>query len=124
MEIQARIPAALCAIHNFIQSQDPNEGDLPGQRRHIPFSNHNDEDHPPESAQLPDGPQARPDAQAQAGDTSLLMRLRRDSIAQQMWDDYQLVLLEQGSLESDGFTTSKSGSDSEELVEPEGDSDL
>ena len=28
-DVQARIPAALCAIHNFIQQQDPSEGPLP-----------------------------------------------------------------------------------------------
>ena len=31
LEIQARIPAALCAIHNFIQEHDPNEGELEGR---------------------------------------------------------------------------------------------
>ena len=71
LEIQARIPAALCSIHNFIRTHDqldqdedllePDYGD-----------DCNDHDNLREAAELrPDEPSAR-----------------RDQIAQQMWDDY------------------------------------
>ena len=29
VEVQAKIPAALCAIHNFIRQFDPSEGQVP-----------------------------------------------------------------------------------------------
>jgi len=31
MTVQAQIPAALCALHNFICIPDPDEQDLPGE---------------------------------------------------------------------------------------------
>jgi hypothetical protein len=34
MTVQAQIPAALCALHNFIHIHDPCEQDLPGEEYH------------------------------------------------------------------------------------------
>ena len=77
LEIQARIPAALCSIHNFIRvrthaSDKPEDEDLFGTH----YGNHrSDPDRIAEAAALmPDEPCAR-----------------RDQIAQQMWDDYDEI---------------------------------
>jgi hypothetical protein len=84
--IQARIPAALCAIHNFIQVHDPDEGplsdtgDLPA---HEPDDYHPD---PTPAAEL----EAATDAHA-----------KRDSIAQAMWEDYQDILARRGITEEE-----------------------
>jgi hypothetical protein len=72
LEIQARIPAVLCSIHNFIRTHDDQvdeEGNLaePDYR-----NNDNDNNYNAEVAELiPDEPSTR-----------------RDQITQQMWDDY------------------------------------
>ena len=34
MTVQAQIPAALCALHNFICIHNPHEQDLPGEEYH------------------------------------------------------------------------------------------
>jgi hypothetical protein len=73
LEIQARIPAALCSIHNFIRThasdfdQFDEDKDLPPQY----IDDHDDHDIPEAATLWPEEPSAR-----------------RDQIAQQMWDDY------------------------------------
>jgi hypothetical protein len=70
MEIQARIPTALCAIHNFICTHDADESlTEPEFMDYTP----NDHDHNASVA-------AAAEADRSSG--------RRDIIAQQMWDDY------------------------------------
>lgn len=72
LEIQARIPAALCSIHNFIRTH----GDQLDRDENLVepdcINDCGDHDHVAEAAAVgPDEPSAR-----------------RDQIAQQMWDDY------------------------------------
>lgn len=81
MEIQARIPAALCAIHNFIRIHDPAEEIMYAGDDDNTTRDRNDV--APASAE-PDLPSAR-----------------RDRIAQEMWDDYLAVVLERGSIGED-----------------------
>ena len=88
INIQARIPAALCAIHNFIRRHDPNEGPLPESRE----SSDNDRNN-----------QCEADHLAEAGEEQgTEASIRHDRIAQQMWDDYQQILADrQEELELD-----------------------
>jgi hypothetical protein len=83
MEIQARIPAALCALHNFIRRSDPT-----------------DIDDYPDATDLASG---RANG-AEIGDLATRaintaerdrMSLQRDRIAQDMWDSY-LAWIERG----------------------------
>lgn len=81
MQIQARIPPALGAIHNFIRIHDPREIDgfeFEG------FNFEGDED-VGTLAVGPAGPAERSRAVT-----------RRDEIAQAMWDNYRRILLERG----------------------------
>ena len=79
MDIQARLPIALCAIHNFVRRYDPDdffdpeltEGDLP-----IELGD--------ELGVLGDGP-------ADAAERRQANH-RRNNIAQEMWQDYQQEL--------------------------------
>jgi hypothetical protein len=90
MDIQARIPAALCAIHNFIRDHDPNEGTLPEGS----VFNYDNPDH-----------QGQPDSndseQAQVHNAARQhANATRDRIAQEMWDDYQAILHERGLMDT------------------------
>ena len=98
LDIQARIPAALCAIHNFIGIHNPDEelihaGDENDENGddNAPFDNH--------------GAQA-----AGAGFDG--PSVRRDNIAQAMWDDYLAVRLERG-IDSDDESETESDDDDE-----------
>ena len=98
LDIQARIPAALCAIHNFIGIHNPDEelihaGDDNDENSddNAPFDNH--------------GAQA-------AGAGFDRPSVRRDSIAQAMWDDYLTVRLERG-IDSDDESETESDDDDE-----------
>jgi hypothetical protein len=76
MAIQARIPLALCAIHNFIRIHDPDEiHDFEVHDEHADIEPH---------GILAPGPAGR---QEIARGTA-----RRDVIAQSMWENYQLEL--------------------------------
>jgi hypothetical protein len=81
LAIQAQIPSALCAIHNFIRIHDSSEGqlleerDLHGQDYHI-FDQ-----------EVPIG-----EEEEQTGE----MSARRDQIAREMWEDYQQVVMQRG----------------------------
>jgi hypothetical protein len=99
MAIQARIPSALCAIHNFIRLHDSNEGPLPGF-----------EGTPGGSATVPG--QGAADEEA-AGIIEEGVGAMRDRIAQAMWDDYQNILYE------GNYGSNEMGSDSEGDVEME-----
>jgi hypothetical protein len=70
MDIQARIPAALCTIHNFISIHDPTEK--------VILADDDDDDAPAGDA---------PAAPAIAVDEP---SVRRDQIAQEMWEDYTM----------------------------------
>jgi hypothetical protein len=77
LEIQARIPAALCAIHNFICIHDPID--------EVMYTDDDDSNN---------GVVSNDDtieAVAAEADQPLV---RRDRIAQQMWDDYLAIRME------------------------------
>jgi hypothetical protein len=76
MDIQARVPAALCAIHNFIRRQDP---DLFCVEEDYDLAENDDDDHGGASA-LGTGPADT--AERRGADA------RRDAIAAAMWADY------------------------------------
>jgi hypothetical protein len=96
LEIQARIPAALCAVHNFIREHDPNEGELEETR-----------DFSPRGAGREDEPSmpAQP-ATAEAGTLW-------DQIAEEMWEEYQRILVERGTEPDDESSEYSSSSNSE-----------
>jgi hypothetical protein len=97
LEIQARIPAALCAIHNFIKEHDPDEGDLE-ETREFSDEHHRDENEP----FTPGDPE----------ETGTM----RDQIAEEMWLEYQRILAEQGMQPGDegsDLESSHSGNDSD-----------
>ena len=85
MDIQARIPPATAAMHNFIldhdpeeldkvsEAPDPNPGNLPAER---------------DFGTLARGP---PNAAEKA-----CAKAKHNQIAQEMWDSYQAVLAERG----------------------------
>jgi hypothetical protein len=89
LETQARIPAALCAIHNFIQEHDPNEEEVDEERDVAGggLGNLNEQEGGP-APELEDEP------------ASLL----RNQIAQDMWDQYQQVLAEREGLDDESET--------------------
>jgi hypothetical protein len=76
LNIQARIPTALCAIHNFIRHHDANDPSQPAPDD--AFDHHNDDDQP-------HGEQAVDPEEENEADQ------QRNQIAQAMWDDYQWV---------------------------------
>jgi hypothetical protein len=79
-EVQARIPAALCAIHNFIREFDSSEGKLPADNISFEYGGSN------EDAEVSGGNNDRTDS-------------RRDRIAEDMWRDYQRILMERGMVD-------------------------
>ena len=68
MQIQAQIPAALCAIHNFISHHDPDEDEMED------FDDGGNDEH------------------RAYNEEAIEPSVRRDRIAQEMWDDYQRLL--------------------------------
>ena len=85
MEVQAHIPPALCAIHNFIRIHDPHDieefADIEGHNVDV------------ESGALAE----HAVTQEEKGRASA----KRDAIASQMWDDYQELLHERADMERD-----------------------
>jgi hypothetical protein len=83
LEIQARIPAALCAIHNFMRTHDTDDSLTEPE-----FMDHtlNDHDH---------------DASAAVAAEADCSSERRDIIAQQMWEDYVRICSERESEEEE-----------------------
>ena len=83
MEIQARTPAALCALHNFIRRSEPDEiQDFPDADD---YSNASDLESGAEGAGIGDlATRAINAAESQR------MSIKRDQIAQDMWDSYTL----------------------------------
>ena len=81
LEIQARIPAALCTIHNFICTHDVDENVVEPDLGDDEAQNDHDHDHIASAAAAAelDCPSAR-----------------QDHIAQQMWDDYVRIRNERG----------------------------
>ena len=82
MEIQARIPPALCLVHNVIRVHDPN--DMMEYRD----LNVSDERFTTDTGNLANGP---PTEQARTHAS-----LRRDQIAGEMWEDYNRERVRRG----------------------------
>jgi hypothetical protein len=100
LRVQAQIPAALCAIHNFIRLHDLDEGPLPG------VDGASDKDTSSQAEQ--------PDLDAVVGqDTASEMSSMRDQIAEAMWDQYQRVLQERELADIDSEVDDLLASDSE-----------
>ena len=79
LDFQARIPAALCALQNFIQEVDHDEGAIPTdsqQLAYTPFSPDIYDDHG-------SGFIAEDDDEANSE-----VKLRRMNIANEMWESY------------------------------------
>jgi len=78
MDIQAQVPAALCALHNFIHRRNPGiyEEELQNQERAQQVEGEEDVAY----GELADGPADA--AERQRADA------RRDAIAHAMWQDY------------------------------------
>ena len=69
-EVQARLPAALCVIHNLICKLDSSEGNLPAETVSFGYGGSDEE----------------------IQDNNDSSDSRRDKIAEDMWRDYQRVL--------------------------------
>jgi DDE superfamily endonuclease len=107
LEIQARIPAALCAVHNFIRTHNPND-ELVESDLHDTMPDDHDSSHGiasvvPATTEV-DYPSSR-----------------RDFIAQQMWDDYVRICNERGFHRGDSEQEAGSEGDDED---PEYDADV
>ena len=83
LRIQAQIPSALCAIHNFILLHDQDEGPLSEERQLHDQVWHADGEYLDE------------------GEEETEMKVRRDQIAKAMWEDYQSILAERREAKSD-----------------------
>ena len=94
LEIQARIPAVLCAIHNFIGIHDPIDETI--------YTDDNDSNN---SVVFDDN---TTEAIAAEADTP---SARRDHIAQQMWDDYLAIRMERAIDNNDHDEDSEDSSD-------------
>src|ERR1700729_427961 len=81
LEIQARIPAALCTIHNFIRTHDVDKNVVEPDLGDDEAQNDHDHDHI---------------ASAAAAAELDCPFARQDHIAQQMWDDYVRIRNERG----------------------------
>ena len=75
LNIQARIPAALCAIHNFISKYDPGEGSLP--------ENAAGDDYDYDNTNF---------TETEPGNTNVADKC--DRIAEMMWESYQQIRAE------------------------------
>ena len=84
LQVQARIPAALCAIHNFISIHDPDEDTI---------LTVDDNDNTP----LDDDREPFAAAAAEIDTPSM----KRDRIAQAMWDDYLAICRQRGIMNGD-----------------------
>jgi hypothetical protein len=106
VKVQAQIPSALCAIHNFIRTHDPKEDELPN----LGNSEY--------SSSIPNpGDDGVRQMNHGENDVSDDVTVRRDKIAQDMWDSYQRVL-EDRELEGDesGYEDDDDNNFTEEMI--------
>jgi hypothetical protein len=85
--IQARIPAALCALHNYIRIHDPDEEPLP--HRAVFNDNPTHQGQPAQGGPDVTDPMVEDDV---VDDVSA--NVFRDRMAAEMWEDYQNILHE------------------------------
>lgn len=81
LDIQARIPTALCAIHNFIRKHEPDEQELQAT---LVGDNFHDPDEGADAAE-----------DAEDGDLETGMGAIRDRIATEMWEAYSTHILQE-----------------------------
>ena len=97
LHIQARLPAALAALHNFISDHNPHKQPISGFNTHgaapIDDDDQNDDNH----------------AFSGAGED---VDERRDAIAQAMWEDYIQILAAQNVGEDDPIDSDLEDEDS------------
>jgi len=79
LSIQAQIPAALCALHNFIRIHDPQEEELA------------DEEYDNQGSYTGDG-FVRQVSNVEDNNSNGAVTRQRDQIAQSMWQSYQAIL--------------------------------
>ncbi|KAL0059951.1 hypothetical protein AAF712_013300 [Marasmius tenuissimus] len=92
MDFQSLLPAALAATHNFILKHDPTDHKLPGDSRDPAPGAHVDA----EDAHVRDiGELAAAHTTTEEYEEALQ---KRDSIAEQMWQQYQQVLAERSNV--------------------------
>jgi hypothetical protein len=84
LNVQARIPVALCAIHNFTAKYDSNEASLPES---TPSGCDDSQDHVESTGVEPE----------RSSDTVV----NRDHIAEMMWQGYQHTRAERGEVDFD-----------------------
>ncbi|KIL60658.1 hypothetical protein M378DRAFT_40949, partial [Amanita muscaria Koide BX008] len=89
MHIQARLPAALAAIHNFIRLHDLEEGDLDGSLEDF-------NDYYEDRTRTFDAVGRQDPPENLLTDVNDPAQIRRARIAQSMWEDYSMVLQERG----------------------------
>ena len=85
LHTQARLPTALCALHNFIRRYDPDEGDLPGSGQGQGAQEHG-------NGIGQDGMNVDEELGGDDEHENQTMATLRDRIASEMWNDYQDVL--------------------------------
>jgi hypothetical protein len=85
MDIQARVPDALCALHNFIRRYDPDIFDEEYAEDMLDY----DHEEGGELNELGDGPADAPERQRADS--------RHDRIAREMWEDYIAVRAARGN---------------------------
>jgi hypothetical protein len=83
LHVQARIPAALCALHNFIRKHDPDEGPLHKTSDPSDHGYYDSDSYPEATGE-------------EEIDVANEASKRRDEIAQAMWDDYRRYCIEVG----------------------------
>ena len=101
MEVQAWIPVALSALHNFICIHDPKEGPIIGN------GNHN-------SADGGDGQEGSTGPVLEDGNSEEEPDAWWDQIAEAMWADYQYICQERGIDIEDPFNSGHNGIDVDE----------
>ena len=100
LDIQAQIPSALCAIHNFNRKHDlPDSEAFPNDGAY--FDDNDDTDN---------GPHPTNDAEEDNNASTM-----RDRIAQEMWEDYLNVLHERGLDFTDPLPEEDSSDDSNDF---------
>ena len=108
LNVQARLPAALSALHNFIKTHEPYDQPLTDGDNTAETNLFGYHDGPnPDSEIIPDQ-----ELEQLEGGT---MGAKRDAIADAMWMDYQRVLQERGFLDAGGNSeeSSNNSDDSE-----------
>lgn len=87
MSIQARVPPAMCALHNFILAHNPDDVD-----NYLTGNENNDAD--PNPGQMRDNNFGMLANTAVSPEEKACAEAKRDRIAEEMWNNYQRVLRE------------------------------